>query len=1004
MNANSSAQFPLNRRRVLGGIGAVAGLATCHELFPVAASASAPTYQLVIGGGPVGVPVGSQQIAGPTTPADTGAWLAAMKAWRTSERARINYDPINYTRPELQWAQRNPIQPQVMIEDRFIYNPATQRYTVDRYLDDVTRRYGGIDSALLWPTYPNIGVDNRNTVEMMRDLPGGLAGVRQLVDDFHARGVRVLFPIMSWDTDTHDPGAASWAEILPGVMKQIGADGLNGDVMTAVTKDYFDKALAEGYPLVLEPELGLGMLLDIPAATSRESLGWNTMSWGYWTNDAAVPWVSVNKWLEPRHTVHVNDRWSMSKIDLLHSAFFNGTGLESWENIWGIWNGMTERDDEATRRVATIERAFPKLLVSSKWEPHTPTLQSSVYASEWPSETGTQTLWTIINRDTTPRSGAQLDIKHSPGIRYYDLWNGAELQPALTGNRAVLSFPIEDKGFAAVLASKPADLPANFADFLRTMNNYARRPLSSLSAANVILPQTMTRIAETRKAQKPPTGTVHVPGANYRFATSGVEIEGENRPGVGVQFPGESQPGRYHAQTINIKPFYIDKTPVTNEQFQRFMDATGYRPADSHNFLASWDRNSQQRPTYKPGWGNKPVTWVSIEDARAYARWAGARLPHSWEWQYAAQGLDNRNYPWGSAFDAARVPTPFSERTELPPPDDVDAHPTGASPFGALDMVGNVWQWTDEFTDEHTRTATLRGGSYCHPVASFIINWYFPSDQTAYRLDHQSKYLLMAPGRDRAATIGFRTVVDAAEPAPTPVDNGTVVDDDTPGWQFNGWTNQTDVDEYNGTYHGGAGTGNWAQYTFTGTGVDVYGWLGPNGGVLRVLVDGVAQGGPISQARSTATYNELLARVGGLANRTHTVRIETDPSTPATAVTRISYLRIYAARDTQPPAPPTLTLSSPQAASGSTVTVQVRFRNQSAAPVSGELRLAAAAPLTVAPAKRSITRLAPHAEVTHDFVVTVPTGTSPGDKLLRAVATLDKAADAEGWTALETYV
>jgi len=72
-----------------------------------------------------------------------------------------------------------------------------------------------------------------------------------------------------------------------------------------------------------------------------------------------------------------------------------------------------------------------------------------------------------------------------------------------------------------------------------------------------------------------------------------------------------------------------------------------------------------------------------------------------------------------------------------------------------MDLVGNVWQWTDEFQDEHTRAAILRGGSYYQPQGS---RWYFPQ---AYRLDEHGKYLLMAPGIDRAATIGFRCVRDA---------------------------------------------------------------------------------------------------------------------------------------------------------------------------------------------------------------------------------------------------
>lgn len=83
------------------------------------------------------------------------------------------------------------------------------------------------------------------------------------------------------------------------------------------------------------------------------------------------------------------------------------------------------------------------------------------------------------------------------------------------------------------------------------------------------------------------------------------------------------------------------------------------------------------------------------------------------------------------------------------------AHPQGASSAGVMDLVGNVWQWTDEFEDAHTRSAIVRGGSYYQPQGSM---WYFPQ---AYRLDEHGKYLLMAPSLDRSGTIGFRCAADA---------------------------------------------------------------------------------------------------------------------------------------------------------------------------------------------------------------------------------------------------
>jgi iron(II)-dependent oxidoreductase len=199
---------------------------------------------------------------------------------------------------------------------------------------------------------------------------------------------------------------------------------------------------------------------------------------------------------------------------------------------------------------------------------------------------------------------------------------------------------------------------------------------------------------------------------------------------------------------LHIDGFFIDRYPVTNVDYKRFMDATKYHPADSHNFLRDWKDGS-----YPQGGENRPVTWVSREDAEAYARWAGKRLPHEWEWQYAAQGTDGRAYPWGESWNGANVPVADQGRS-VQPASDVDAHPAGASPFGVMDLTGNVWQWTDAYEDSHTRAAILRGGSHYQPQGS---RWYFPQ---AYRLDEHGKYLLMSPGMDRSGTVGFRCVED----------------------------------------------------------------------------------------------------------------------------------------------------------------------------------------------------------------------------------------------------
>ncbi|MDE3150550.1 MAG: SUMF1/EgtB/PvdO family nonheme iron enzyme, partial [Acidobacteriota bacterium] len=400
------------------------------------------------------------------------------------------------------------------------------------------------------------------------------------------------------------------------------------------------------------------------------------------------------------------------------------------------------------------ERGVAPFLVSPDWEPLYPMRNYGVYASRWPL--GKQTVWTIVNRNNYDIAGRQMDVKRVGNMRYFDLYHGVELMPEDNGKSAVLTFPIEAHGYGAILATP--DLPGYaIGELMRRMAAMTARPLASYSHEHTILPQKMVGMPITRIATVAPPGMILIPGGKFDFKVQGTEIEGGANPGVDVQYPWENSPRRFHDKEMNVAPFFIDKYPVTNAEFKQFLDATHYAPRDPIDFLRDWKNGS-----YPGGWGNRPVTWISLEDARAYAKWAGKRLPHEWEWQLAAQGADGRIYPWGNKWEPSYVPKPATGRT-MPGPDPVDVHPRGASPYGVMDMVGNVWQWTDEYEDEHTRAAILRGGEYYQPQGS---HWYFPE---AFRNDEHSKLLLMSPGYDRSGGVGFRCVVDAERPVQTPL-------------------------------------------------------------------------------------------------------------------------------------------------------------------------------------------------------------------------------------------
>jgi gamma-glutamyl hercynylcysteine S-oxide synthase len=679
--------------------------------------------------------------SGPQDPAEAEAWRAGLKAWRTDRVIRLRYDGSQYDRPELAWTQHVFSQVQLLIWDRSFYNPDTGGYTVDRFLTETESRIGPIDAVLIWHVYPSLGVDDRNQFDLLRDLPGGVPALRQMVEQFHRSGVKVFFPIIAWDSGTREESAVPWVAVSQ-LLKDIGADGINFDTLESIPAPFRQASDATGHPLALEPQFDI----------RDETLAWSNIGWNDWVTWEGkeypfVPMVSKTKWFEPRHMVNVTDRFTRDKTDSLQHAFFNGQGYATLDNLWGFWYGTIPHDAEAILRFTRIERAFAENLRSPGWEPHSQTLQAGVFASKFPA--ATNALWTIVNRNEYDSAGEQLRTTHKAGMHYYDLWHGTELTPVIQGNEATLSFAIDGLGLGAVLAADQYPATGSLKDLLTFMSERSKRSLSSFSREWKAVPQTMVENPATKPASGPPPGMVRIPEGDYDFQVRGIEIEGGNDPGVDVQYPWEDIPHRSHRHRMHVASFYVDRTPVTNAEFKKFLDASGYRPKDDHNFLRDW-KNGR----YPEGWENKPVTWVSIEDARAYAKWAGKRLPHEWEWQFAAQSGDGRLYPWGNDWNSQALPA-ADRGHNMRPLANVDAFPRSASPFGVLDLEGNVSQWTDEYRDPHTRAAIVRGGADYQPTGSI---WYFPQ---TYRLDEHQKYLLMSPGRDRAGTIGFRCVVDA---------------------------------------------------------------------------------------------------------------------------------------------------------------------------------------------------------------------------------------------------
>jgi formylglycine-generating enzyme required for sulfatase activity len=152
-------------------------------------------------------------------------------------------------------------------------------------------------------------------------------------------------------------------------------------------------------------------------------------------------------------------------------------------------------------------------------------------------------------------------------------------------------------------------------------------------------------------------------------------------------------------QTVSLPEFWIDKTPVTNAEYARFVAAAKYAPpAPLH-----WKGKT---PTTEIA--EHPVVYVSLEDAVAYAQWAGKRLPTEQEWEKAARGADGRLWPWGDqepTVDLCNFGNNVGGTTPVG-----KYSPQGDSPYGCVDMAGNVYEWTA--SDYNEKSKVLRGGSW----------------------------------------------------------------------------------------------------------------------------------------------------------------------------------------------------------------------------------------------------------------------------------------------------
>jgi len=682
-----------------------------------------------------------------------------------------------------------------MAWDKFYHDSETGQSGLPAFIERGKKLYGGDDVIGLWPTWPTLGIDQRNQFDMFRDLPGGMTRIHQDAEYCRSHGTAFFLCYNPWDESTRDEGHM---EGLYELIMQTGADGVVLDTQGGSSTE-LQEAADRAKPGVIMYSEGFATPKDMQGIVSGR------------VHNALYypPMLNLNKFIKPEFTIYRVAELAKEPIKReFATAFFNGYGTEL--NIFAP--GQPDWIEEQYRylgRTSRILRENTHNFLSSDYTPLIPTLVDSIYVNRW--SLPEKTLYTLYSIKPDGFNDALFEVTASEGTHFVDLWNHEEVEPVEQGGRLYLPAKIHafdrfdlgtnNEGEVGCVARLPmildvelhnntlrvhasegqqikvwagvpdytktaVELPAGHheLDVFAHFGRHEGKLVVQLFADGILLDQRVVTIkaGTPRLASKVSAsaiagstkGMIEIPAGSFVFhATNGDEF---------ISYPKHNE-----GKTFELASFWMDKHPVTNADFLRFMQASGYQPGDTANFLKHWQDGLPAK-----GEERYPVVYVSYEDAQAYARWAGKRLPSEVEWQYAAQTPDLREWPWSKdteyitrELEAVTNSLTVYKIKGIDPklanlgdgkPYPVGAYRRGANPYGLEDLVGAVWQLTNDVYKSGSYTyVIMKGGSYFNPTSSW---WYV---QGGPRELHYRQYLLrVSQGFERNATVGFRCVKD----------------------------------------------------------------------------------------------------------------------------------------------------------------------------------------------------------------------------------------------------
>lgn len=557
--------------------------------------------------------------AGPDDPADWAAWRSKLTEWRSQAADRFPGRSGRGPTPQ-PWAASCRTIFLAWLWDARLYDMESDRFTPQRLMDLLQEQYGGIDGIVLWHAYPVIGIDERNQFDFY-DVPG----LHDLVVWFRSHGVRVLLDYNPWDTATTRP-AGSHATELRRTLDSLDADGI------------FLDTLKQG-AVELIATVGTDRALESESTVSISAMATHQLSWAQWFADSPVPGVLRSHWLDRGHMQHHTRRWNRDHSDELQSAHLNGCGVLLWDDVFGTWVGWNQRDMATHRRMRAVQTAFTDLLTAGTWTPlvglGAAAPAAGIYGSRFADPS--RSLYLLVNREETDRTvTVELAGRGSCTDLFSDTWMPAD-------GRCRMEVTIPARGVGAVLVApdraRPLPAPVSGDSSFPTEG-----PVHLRGAAAPVRPP------RTDLGGEPLAPGVHPARMRFRRRETGMMSGAWWIDAWKPLAPDLHALMEQDCTTMIADGVRIRSKPVTKGEYAEFLRSTGYRPAVSNRFLTDWPlAESDSSHQLTADQAERPVTFVSMADAQAYAAWVGGRLPSQAEWHLAAGPAESRTvWQWTS--------------------------------------------------------------------------------------------------------------------------------------------------------------------------------------------------------------------------------------------------------------------------------------------------------------------------------------------------------------------